>query len=125
MVELGGKLHSLHLMEGVELQEGMANFPVAGTNEVEKPQYSLPLEGAGGGRVYINDMQYFDHVPPEAWQFYIGGYQPAQKWLKDRKGRTLGYEDMRHYQRIVRVLKETGEVMREVDEKIVIQINPK
>ena len=75
------------------------------------------LEGAGGGCVYINDTQYFEHVPPEAWNFYIGGYQPAQKWLKDRKGRTLGYDDVVHYQKIVRVLWETGGVMREVDEK--------
>jgi hypothetical protein len=60
-------------------------------------------------------MQYFDNVPAEVWSFYIGGYQPAQKWLKDRKGRTLGYDEIQHYQRIIRVLKETREIMREVD----------
>ena len=111
LVELGGKLRRLHLMEDVEPQEGMANFPVAGSNEVERLQYI-------GNKVFINDTQYFEHVPLEAWSFYIGGYQPAQKWLKDRKGRTLGYDDIVHYQRIIRVLKETGEVMREVDDAL-------
>ena len=61
----------------------LAIFPVAGTNEVEKPYYK---PGDKSGRVYINANQYFDRVPQEAWEFYIGGYQPAQKWLKDRKG---------------------------------------
>jgi len=36
-----------------------------------------------------------------AWEFYIGGYQPAQKWLKDRKGRELSYDDIQHYQKII------------------------
>jgi len=65
--------------------------------------------------VYINEVQYFDNVPPEVWQFYIGGYQPAQKWLKDRKGRKLDFDDMQHYRKIVRVLKETMETMNEID----------
>jgi hypothetical protein len=55
-------------------------------------------------KVYINEKQYFENVPKNAWEFYIGGYQPAQKWLKDRKGRTLSYEDILHYQNIVKVL---------------------
>jgi predicted helicase len=108
LVALGGKLRLLHLLEGVEPQPCMADYPVVGSNEVEKTQYI-------DEKVYINKTQYFAHVPPEAWNFYIGGYQPAQKWLKDRKGRKLEDEDIRHYQRVVRVLKETGEVMREVD----------
>ncbi|MCL1943182.1 MAG: N-6 DNA methylase [Candidatus Azobacteroides sp.] len=109
LVKLGGKLRRLHLLEDVSPQQGMADFPIAGTNKIEKPEYF-------DDKVYVNNTQYFDNVPPETWNFYIGGYQPAQKWLKDRKGRTLGYDDIRHYQLIIRVLNETGEVMREVDE---------
>ncbi len=67
------------------------------------------------GRVYINATQYFDHVPETAWQFYIGGYQPAQKWLKDRKTRTLSFDDIAHYQTIIRVLLETHRLMGEID----------
>lgn len=60
--------------------------------------------------------QYFFNVPEAVWNFYIGGYQPAQKWLKDRKGRELSYEDILHYQKVVVALSETGRVMGEVDE---------
>jgi predicted helicase len=109
LAALGAKLRRLHLMENVAPLSTVATYPKKGDNNVEKLSYE-------NNRVWINDVQYFDHVPPEAWDFYIGGYQPAQKWLKDRKGRTLGYEDIQHYQKIIRVLRDTGKVMQEVDE---------
>ena len=59
--------------------------------------------------------QYFENVPELAWNFYIGGYQPAQKWLKDRKGRALNFEDIAHYQKIIFALTETDRLMHEVD----------
>lgn len=61
------------------------------------------------------DEQYFEGVPESAWTFYIGGYQPAQKWLKDRKGMTLSFEDVMHYQRIIYVLQQTEQIMQEID----------
>ena len=63
------------------------------------------------GRVHINPTQWFAGVPARAWQFHIGGYQPAQKWLKDRRGHHLSFEDITHYQRIVKVLIETDRLM--------------
>ena len=108
LVAMGAKLRRLHLMEGVEPQSGIADFPTEGGNEVENLKYV-------GDKVYINKLQYFNHVSSEDWNFYIGGYQPSQKWLKDLKGRILGYEDIRHYQRIVRILKETIETMCNLD----------
>lgn len=67
------------------------------------------------GKVWINPTQYFGNVPKVAWEFYIGGYQPAQKWLKDRKGRNLSVEDIRHYQRIIVALTETDRIMKDID----------
>jgi len=67
------------------------------------------------GNVFINDTQYFANVPLTVWEFYIGGYQPAQKWLKDRKGRELNFEDILHYQKIIVALNKTSELMVEVD----------
>jgi hypothetical protein len=67
------------------------------------------------GKVYINDTQYFDNVPEVAWNFYIGGYQPAQKWLKDRKDRKLEFDDILHYQKIIVALSETNRLMKEID----------
>jgi len=65
--------------------------------------------------MFINESQYFANVPQIAWDFYIGGYQPAQKWLKDRKDRALNYEDILHYQKIIVALKETDRIMGEID----------
>ena len=100
----GTELRKLHLMEPATI--GPTPFPFMGNgdNTVDKPR----LED---GRVWINETQYFDNAPAVSWDFYIGGYQPAQKWLKDRKGRTLGIEDVRHYQRILKILAETDRIM--------------
>ncbi|HRN45293.1 MAG TPA: hypothetical protein PLH20_11050, partial [Flavobacterium sp.] len=67
------------------------------------------------GKVFINETQYFNNVPELAWNFYIGGYQPAQKWLKDRKGRELSYEDILYYQKMIVALNETDRIMKEID----------
>ena len=109
LVKLGEKLRRLHLMEGVEIRSDVANFSIAGTNEVEKFQY---VEG----KVFINDTQFFDNIPLEVWNFYIGGYQPAQKWLKDRLKRTLNFDEIEHYQKIVHVITETIEIMETLTE---------
>ncbi|WP_314339150.1 type ISP restriction/modification enzyme [Capnocytophaga leadbetteri] len=61
--------------------------------------------------IYINDTQYFADVPLKAWEAYIGGYQPAQKWLKDRKGQTLTYNDIIHYQQMIVALQKTQEII--------------
>jgi type I restriction-modification system DNA methylase subunit len=108
LVELGNKLRKIHLMEDPELENLITTYSVQGDNLVEKVEYK-------GGNVWINDTQYFGNVPKEAWEFYIGGYQPAQKWLKDRKGRKLTYEDIIHYQKIVIVLMKTQQIMQEID----------
>ena len=74
----------------------------------------LRKEGSFGD-VYINATQHFSNVPEIAWNFYIGGYQPAQKWLKDRKGRELNFDDIQHYQKIIVALTETDRLMKEID----------
>lgn len=67
------------------------------------------------GKVYINKNQYFAGVSEVAWSFYIGGYQPAQKWLKDRRGRSLSWDDIGHYQKVIKILVETDRIMGEID----------
>lgn len=63
----------------------------------------------------LTATQYFEGVPEIAWHFYIGGYQPAQKWLKDRKGRALNHEDIAHYQKIIAALTKTHGLMQAID----------
>jgi len=113
LAEKGAGLVSLHLMESPVLTNFITKYPVSGSNEVEKVSYDESNQ-----RVYINKTQYFEGVPPEVWNFHIGGYQVCQKWLKDRKGRTLNYDELTHYQKIVIALKETLRLMAEIDNLI-------
>ena len=127
LVKLGGELRQIHLLESPVVEKRITTYSVAGNNLVEKIKFDLSpalSEGEGAvqlkmekaiGKVWINDVQYFDGVPQIAWEFYIGGYQPAQKWLKDRKGRELSFEDIVHYQKIVVALAETDRLMKEID----------
>jgi hypothetical protein len=120
LVKLGGEIRKIHLLESPVVEQYITQYPVDGDNEVGKVRFEgLDLTGfknlSGLGRVYINDTQYFDNVPETAWNFYIGGYQPAQKWLKDRKGRKLEFDDIMHYQKIIVALTETERLMKEID----------
>ncbi len=134
---LGDELVRLHLLE--RFAPTLPGFPVAGDNVVSEARYTvwgendqptdqgnhkgLPLQTGGervqqSGRVFINATQYFADVPAAVWEFHIGGYQVCQKWLKDRKGRALSYDDLRHYQRIVGALGETIRLMAAIDDAI-------
>lgn len=104
---IGEQLRKLHLMEDVPPTKH-AQFNNPGSNMVDKPEYK-------DGSVWINKEQCFEDVPEAAWNFYIGGYQPAQKWLKDRRGRTLTFDDIVHYRKIITVLLETDRLMKEID----------
>jgi predicted helicase len=108
LVALGGELRQIHLLESPEVEKFITQYPVDGNNKVEKIKYE-------DKKVFINETQYFDNVPPVAWEFYIGGYQPAQKWLKDRKGRELTFDDILHYQKIIVALTETDQIMKKID----------
>jgi predicted helicase len=113
LVGLGAELASFHLMESPRLETFITGFPVPGSQVVEGVRYKDSAR-----RVYINSEQYFEGVPPDVWAFTIGGYQVCHKWLKDRKGRTLSFEDLHHYQKIVVALAETIRLMGEIDAAI-------
>jgi predicted helicase len=108
LVKLGGEIRQIHLLESPITEKYITQYPIAGNDTISKPQFKE-------GRVYINETQYFDNVPEISWNFYIGGYQPAQKWLKDRKDRKLEFEDILHYQKIIVALFETDRLMKEID----------
>lgn len=92
------------------------SYPASGSNEVERVRYDPPSPvNSNVGRVYINPDQYFAGVAPEVWAMQVGGYRPVQKWLEDRKGRTLNIDDIRHYTRMIAALRETRRVMTEID----------
>jgi predicted helicase len=127
LVSLGAQLRQLHLLESDVTEKYITQYPIAGNNVVSKIKFEPNVIASEAqrneaicstntvGNVYINETQYFANVPSVAWNFYIGGYQPAQKWLKDRKDRTLEFEDILHYQKIIVALTETDKLMQEID----------
>jgi len=124
LVTLGSEIRKLHLMES-DLLDGLnTTYPQHGNNtitrKITKNNIGYEPTEDKQGRVWINDEQYFDKVPLLAWEFYIGGYQPAQKWLKDRQGMELSFDDILHYQKIIKSLSETHRLMQEVDNIIKI-----
>ncbi len=108
LVKLGGEIREIHLLESPIVEQYITQYPKEGNNVVTKVKYE-------NGKIYINETQYFENVPQIAWEFYIGGYQPSQKWLKDRKERTLEFNDILHYQKIIVALSETDRLMNEID----------
>ena len=117
LCRLGWRLVTLHLMESGNLTH-ITTYPIPGDNRVDKLRYSEPGQGSELGRVWINGTQHFEGVQREVWEFHIGGYQVCAKWLKDREGRLLTYDDLAHYQYVVASLAETIALMREIDEVI-------
>ena len=113
-------LHGLaHLVDSPQVRQPITRYPVTGENRVEKgyPHYTVP-QGGQPRRVYINGSQYFEGVPEDVWEFMVGGYQVLDKWLKDRRGWQLSYDDLSHYQQVVVALQRTIHIMDAIEEVI-------
>ncbi|WBX74693.1 N-6 DNA methylase [Tenacibaculum pacificus] len=119
LVKLGGEIRQIHLLESPIVEDAITQYLGDGDNiitrKLTKTDIGYEAVTDTHGKVWINDINYFDNVPLVAWEFYIGGYQPAQKWLKDRKGRELDYEDIFHYNKIIVALTQTDKIMKEID----------
>lgn len=115
LVKFGAELVNLHLMKSPRLSKYMTTYSVEGDDVIARgyPKYDEKKE-----RVYLNKKQYFGGVPPAVWEFHIGGYQALHKWLKDRRGRELSYDDLTHVQRMVVALAETIRIMAAIDAAI-------
>lgn len=107
LTAIGQQLIDLHLMNNAQSWKCTTTFPEVGSQQVDFQKWK-------DGQVWINDKQYFGNVPESVWEFYIGGYQPAQKWLKDRKGRILSFDEIKHYLHIIHALEETERLMKEI-----------
>lgn len=119
LVALGAELRQMHLFENSKIEQLITTYPKDGDNTINRKismsDFEITDHENETGRVWINNTQYFEGVPVVAWDFSIGGYQPAQKWLKDRRGRELSFDDILHYQKIIVVLRETTRIMQDID----------
>jgi type I restriction-modification system DNA methylase subunit len=110
MAEFGKGLVDLHLFNSTELDPPLCKFQGQGDNRIEKIKYEETEK-----RIHFNEKQYFEGIPQDIWQYQIGSYQVCRKWLKDRKGRCLSLEDVKHYCRMVTALQKTIEIQKEID----------
>ena len=108
MSEYGKRLVGLHLLKSSDLDPPVAKFQGKGEDKVAKIRYEKE-------RVYINNDQYFEGIKQEVWKYQIGGYEVCYKWLKDRKGRKLSLDDIKHYCRIATALQKTIEIQQVID----------
>jgi predicted helicase len=116
LCSLGNRLVELHLME--KTGKMTTRYPESGDDIIRRVDFTCPADAPEQSRVWINKTQYIEGMLPEVWEFHVGGYQVCQKWLKDRKGLKLSFEDIRHYQRIVAALAETITLMEQIDKVI-------
>lgn len=108
MASYGERLVNLHLLTSNDLDDKAVSMQGKGNNKIEKIRYEKK-------KVYISDQRYFESVIPEVWEYVIGGYQVCDKWVKDRKGKTLSVEDIKHYSAIVSALKKTIDIQEKID----------
>lgn len=111
LAEKGEELVELHLLKSRKLIKPIAKCEGSGDLRVVKVTYDQKKE-----HVHINPEKWFAGVPPEVWEYHIGGYQVAEKWLKDRKGRQLSSEEVAHYTRVVTAIAETINIQRPLDD---------
>lgn len=108
MAGFGERLVELHLLKSSDLDSKAVRMEGKGNGKVEKVRYEK-------NRVYISDQQYIEGVSPAVWQYQVGGYQVCDKWLKDRKGKILSLEDVKHYSMVVTALKKTMDIQGKID----------
>jgi predicted helicase len=110
MGAFGQRLADLHLLESADLDPLVAKFQGTGKNIVDKLKYNQ-----NESRVYINSDQYFEGIEKAVWEYQFGGYQVCNKWLKDRKGRILSLEEIKHYCKVVTAIQKTIETQKDID----------
>jgi predicted helicase len=121
MAELGGRIRRLHQLQGITDQDFITTYSISRPKDNNLCTLRRFEEtGDGQGRVWINEQQYFDHVPVEAWNMVVAGYQPLDRWLKDRKGKKLTNDEIEHYQKMIVALQQQIQVMKWIDGTIKI-----
>lgn len=110
---LGGELVGLHLLESIDPQRRITRFSGRGD-----PNVAAGYPTFLNGKAMVNPLRWFEDVSQNVWEFRIGGYQVCEKWLKDRRGRTLSQDDIDHYQKVIMAISGTIRLMSEIDKVI-------
>lgn len=107
LAENGENLAQLHLLQHKSLENPIVKFRGKGDFIIEKTEFSEQSQF-----LYINENNYFDGITIEMWEYQIGGYQIAKKWLDWRKGREV---ESKIYCKIMTAIAETIKLQSEID----------
>lgn len=108
---LGSELIAIHLLNTVTDYK-YGEFIGKGNNIVDKPNY---INVKKEGKLYINSNQYFNDVPEQIYNFYVGGYQVLDKFLKDRKGKELSTDEVETLEKVIKAIAFTIDQMKKID----------
>ena len=69
-------------------------------------------------RVYLNANAWLEPIEQAAWDFRIGAHRVFRKWLKDRRGRSLGSDHLANYAACAEAVATTIDVANGIDASI-------
>ena len=110
LAAIGGRLRRLHLMEDIPAGLGQlgVSYMGVGNDTIEQTEWRADA-------VWINQNNHFEGIPEDVWSYYVGGYQPMQKWLQYRRGRVLPPDDIIHYERMAYCIGQTIDIIKQLD----------
>ena len=100
-----------------QVSDWITRYPIQGTHDVELVEYE-PQSADFVGRIKINSEQYFEGIPLDVWNYTVGGYKPASRWLEERQGQRLDFDDIRAYTNLIAAIQRTIDIQAEIDEII-------
>ena len=106
---LGTNLVNAHLLKNIP-NKNIGEFNGVGNNIVEKVSYNEKTQ-----QIFINQIQYFEKVTPQIFEFKIGGYEPIDKYLKSRKDRVLTIDEVETVEKIIKVIDFTIDNITEIE----------
>ncbi len=70
------------------------------------------------GRIYVDANHYIEGVDSATWQFRLGGYSVARRWLTQRRGRALTANESKQLLFILHAAAETERLSQKIDAAI-------
>lgn len=113
MAALGEELVKLHLFKAPALLESLFSYQGDPNGVVKKAMYKNM--GGSAGRIYINERDYFSHIPAEVWDYQICGYSILSKILTGLKGKQMDPPRVDYFLKVVETVFLTMGCQKKID----------
>ena len=106
---IGKQLCDLHLFTSSESNSSFSD-EIADSKNFNDHELKKPFPIYKYGEVFIaKDTSSFTKIAPAVWNYKFGAHQVLEKYLKDRRGKTLSSATINTYTRIANVIEKTIE----------------